>query len=89
MELLDNPRMLYEEAKTPARKVLNKAIFTKLHIDDLGDGPIVANDELREPFATVIYARRAEAGLEWDEVRRAALEVIRTAEDGRGTAGDQ
>jgi site-specific DNA recombinase len=85
MNLLDNPRALYEEAKTPARKVLNKAIFTKLHIDDLGDGPIVANDELKGPFATVIYARRAEAGLKRDEVRRAVLEAVRVAEEGRGT----
>ena len=85
MELLDDPSALYEEAKTPARKVLNNAIFTKLHIDDLGDGPIIANDELREPFATVIYARRAEAGLEGDDVRRAALEAVRAAEDDRDT----
>jgi site-specific DNA recombinase len=81
MELLDDPKKLYEEAKTPARKVLNKAIFTKLLIDDLGDGPIVTGDELKEPFATVIYARRAEAGLERDEVQLAALEAIRVAED--------
>ncbi|MGB8227764.1 MAG: zinc ribbon domain-containing protein, partial [Pseudonocardiaceae bacterium] len=81
MDLLDDPRALYEEAKTPARKVLNKAIFTKLRIDDLGNGPTVTGDELKEPFATVIYARRAEAGLERDEVRRAALEAVRAAED--------
>lgn len=82
MELLEDPRALCEEAETPARIVFNKAIFTKLHINDLGEGPTVTNDELREPFATVIYARRAEAGLERDEVRRAALEAIRAAEDG-------
>jgi site-specific DNA recombinase len=41
MELLDDPQKLYAEAKTPARKVLNKAIFTKLFIDDLGNGPTV------------------------------------------------
>ena len=57
MELLDDPKALDEEAKTPARKVLNKAIFTKLYIDDLGDEPTVAGDELKEPFATVVYAR--------------------------------
>lgn len=95
MELLDDPKKLYEEARTPARKVLNKAIFTKLLIDDLGDGPIVTGDELNEPFATVIYARRAEAGLERDEVRRAALEAVRAAEaedsdtaEGRNTNRD-
>ncbi len=87
MNLLDNPRALYEEAKTPARRVLNKAIFTKLYVDDLGDGPTVTNDELSEPFATVIYARRAEAGLERDSVRRAALEAMQ-AVDGPDTATD-
>lgn len=30
----------------------------------------MTGDELKELFATVIYARRAEAGLEQDEVRR-------------------
>jgi hypothetical protein len=95
MELLDDPRALYEEAKTPARKVLNKGIFTKLLINDLGDGPTVTNDELKEPFATVIYARRAEVGLERDEVRRVALEAVRAAEQedsdtaaGRNTSED-
>ncbi len=80
MELLNNPRKLYEEAKTPARKVLNKAIFTKLFIDDLGDHVAVTNDELKEPFATVIYARRAEAGMSATEARQAAQEAIREAE---------
>ena len=80
MNLLDNPRALYEEAKTPARRVLNKAIFTKLYIDDLGEGPTVTNDELTEPFATIIYTRRAEAHLEQGSVRRAALDTVQTVE---------
>lgn len=59
-------------------------MLNKLFVDDLGDGPTVAGDELREPFATVVYARRAEAGLERDSLRRAALEAVRTAESGSG-----
>ena len=87
MNLLDNPRTLYEEAKTPARRVLNKAIFTKLYIDDLGDGPTVTNDELSEPFATVVYARRVEVGLEKGSVRRAALDAVQAVE-GPGAGGE-
>lgn len=80
MELLNDPRRLYEEAKTPARKVLNKAIFTKLYLDDLGDHVAVTGDELNEPFATVIYARRAEAGMTATEARTAAEEAFSAAE---------
>lgn len=88
MELLDDPKALYEGAKTPARKVLNKAIFTKLYIDDLGSGPTITHDELTEPFATVVYARRAEAGQELSSIRQAALETVQTAEGGKDASTD-
>ncbi len=82
ISLLDNPRSMYQEAKTPARKVLNKAIFTKLYLDDLGDGPAVVGDELNEPFATVIYARRGDSGLAPPSTRQAGVQAIREAEAG-------
>ncbi len=85
MELLNDPRKLYEEAKTPARKVLNKAIFTKLYVDDLGDHIAVTGDELNEPFATVIYARRAEAGMTASSAQQATQEAIQAAKPRRQT----
>src|SRR5262249_56474456 len=75
MELLDDPQKLYEKPRPRPGKSSTKAIFTKLFIDDLGNGPTVTGDELNEPFATAIYARRAGAELERDDVRRAALEA--------------
>jgi len=81
IDLLDNPRQLYSDASVPVKRVLNKAIFTKLYVDDLGDGPVITSDELSEPFATVVYARRADAGLmTLDDERRAASEAVEAAD---------
>jgi hypothetical protein len=77
IDLLDNPPRLYADASVPVKRVLNKAIFTKLYVDDLGDEPVIMNDELSEPFAAVVYARRATAGLmTLPEVRQAASEAL-------------
>src|SRR5262249_7433381 len=80
VDLLDNPQAIYDEAKTPARRVLNKAIFTKLYLDDLDGMPQVVDDDLTAPFSTVVYARRADGGLAGSsELRR----TIQTALDER------
>jgi len=60
--------------------VLNKAIFGKLYVDDLGDRVAVTDDELNEPVATVGYARRAEAGRTAAEARGAVEEAFQVAE---------
>ena len=77
VDLLDNPQAIYDEAKTPARRVLNKAIFTKLYLDDLDGVPQVAGDELTPPFSTVVCARRAESTAVTDsELRRTIQEAL-------------
>ncbi len=58
LRLLADPLALYRTAKTQSRKVLNKAIFSKLYVDADEQGPYVASDELNEPFEAVLYARR-------------------------------
>jgi hypothetical protein len=49
------------------KRVLNTAIFTKLDLDDLddldGQGVRVVDDELTDPFATVVYAWRTEVSM--------------------------
>jgi hypothetical protein len=58
LRLLGNPLELYRTAKQRTRKVLNKAIFGKLYIQTDEQGPFVADDELNEPFETVLMGRR-------------------------------
>src|SRR5581483_10805972 len=80
LSLLDNPQALYAEARVAAKKVINKAIFAKLYVNDLGGVAQVTDDELNEPYATVVYARRAEAGvMAPSELRQAVDEALRTA----------
>ncbi|MGH3685954.1 MAG: hypothetical protein ACRDSM_13015, partial [Pseudonocardiaceae bacterium] len=54
LALLDNPQHLYQTCTTPQRKMLNNLIFTKLKINTTG----VTDDELAEPFNTLIPAAR-------------------------------
>jgi site-specific DNA recombinase len=58
LRLLGNPLAMYQAAKQRTRKVINKAIFTKLYVDADPEGAYIAADELNEPFETVLYARR-------------------------------
>ncbi|KJE22894.1 hypothetical protein FF36_02873 [Frankia torreyi] len=44
-----------------ARKMLNKAVFTRLYLGKVHAGPVVTADDLNEPFATTVGGR---AGLE-------------------------
>jgi hypothetical protein len=80
LNLLNNPQALYTEAPVSGKKIINKAIFTKLYIDDLDGVAQVTNDELNEPYATVLYARRAEGSLMAPtELRQAVDEALRAA----------
>lgn len=78
LNLLSDPQALYQSSSLRARKVINKAIFGKLHVQADEQGPYVFSDELNEPFETVIYARRASSFSE-------ALEQA----EARLTAGDE
>lgn len=59
MNLFVNSHALYLKAPLVARRTLNKAIFAKLHADGRGSEPVVASDDLSEPFATIVDVQRA------------------------------
>ena len=59
LELLDRPRDLYDTAPDEARKMLNKAIFTRLYLDNTDRQPTATTATLSEPFASLIHATRA------------------------------
>lgn len=58
LRLLSNPLALYRESSPNGRKVLNRAVFTRLYLDAVDDAPVVAGHELAEPFAPLIEAER-------------------------------
>jgi site-specific DNA recombinase len=59
LHLLDRPRDLYDTATEHARKLLNKAIFTRLYLDtNPTRHPTVTTDDLQEPFGSLIHAIR-------------------------------
>jgi site-specific DNA recombinase len=59
LDLLSQPQELYRLAGPGGRKLLNKAIFSRLMLDEDQDGRHVSGDELNEPFQTVVtYHRR-------------------------------
>ena len=58
LDLLDDPHKLYQRATDRARKVLNQALFRRLHLDADGNSPTVAADHLTEPFTTILHATR-------------------------------
>ncbi len=60
LELLDQPRDLYDAATDETRKMLNKAIFTRLYLDSTDRRPTATT--LAEPFASLIHATRTTAG---------------------------
>ncbi|MBV9011129.1 MAG: recombinase family protein [Pseudonocardiales bacterium] len=59
LELLDRPRDLYHTATDEARKMLNKAIFTRLYLDSTDRQPTATAATLSEPFASLVHATRA------------------------------
>lgn len=58
IELLGQPQELYRQADDTGRKLLNKAIFDRLHIDHDGDAGYITGDTLNEPFSTVVTYNR-------------------------------
>src|SRR6185437_13842648 len=58
LELLERPRDLYDAADDQARKMLNKAIFTRLYLDITDRQPTTTTATLTEPFASLIHATR-------------------------------
>lgn len=58
LRLLDDPQALYRRSGVRARKVLNTAVFTRLHLDVEAE-PVVMSDTFNEPFAASVEARRA------------------------------
>jgi hypothetical protein len=66
LELLEHPRDLYDTATDEARKMLNKAIFTRLYLDsdNTDRRPTTTAAALAEPFASLVHATRAAGGTE-------------------------
>jgi site-specific DNA recombinase len=62
LELLDRPRDLYHAAPDDARKILNKAIFTRLYLDSADRLPSATAARLSEPFASLVHATRTTNG---------------------------
>jgi site-specific DNA recombinase len=62
LELLDRPHDLYDTATDNARKILNKAIFTRLYLDSTDRQPTTTAATLSEPFASLIHATRTTNG---------------------------
>jgi len=58
LDLLNRPRDLYNTATDHTRKLLNKAIFTRLYLDtdNPEHHPAVTTDDLNEPFASLVHA---------------------------------
>ena len=62
LELLDRPHDLYDNATDNARKLLNKAIFTRLYLDSTDRRPIATAETLSEPNGSLVNAVRAMDG---------------------------
>jgi hypothetical protein len=59
LDYLDRPYEIYERSGSANRLKLNRAIFQRLWIDASDErGVQVADDELTDPFATIVYLRR-------------------------------
>jgi hypothetical protein len=58
LRLLENPAEMYARGNETVRMILNKAFFTRLHVD----GCKVTGHEMREPFGTLTGAYRRRQG---------------------------
>ena len=89
LRLLEDPQSLYRRSGNRARKVLNKAVFTRLYLDKVHAGPVVTADDLNEPFATAVTAHRAwSLGETVDEVlAERATRVAPARESGASLTG--
>ncbi len=72
LELLNRPRDLYDAATDEARKMLNKAIFTRLYLDSTDRQPTATAATLSEPFASLIHATRTTDGTQTPQTLTAA-----------------
>ena len=72
LDLLDNPKRLYETADDLTRSVLNKVFFTRLKID----GKKVVSHEAKEPFSALEGAYRLQSRRSY---RRAGAGSAQTA----------
>lgn len=90
LRLLEDPQALYRRSGLRARKVLNKAVFTRLYLDQVHAGAVVTADDLNEPFATPVTAHRAwSLGEAVDEVlAERAVRVAPARESGASLTGD-
>ena len=57
LDLLDQPQQLYRLATDRTRKVLNQALFRRLYLNCDDNGPYAADNDLTEPFTTILHAR--------------------------------
>jgi site-specific DNA recombinase len=62
LELLERPHDLYDAADDEARRILNKAIFTRLYLDSTDRQPTTTAATLAEPFASLVHATRTSSG---------------------------
>jgi hypothetical protein len=90
LRLLEDPQALYLRSGVRGRQVLNKAIFTRLYLDKGHAQPVVAAEDLNEPFATAVAARRAwSLGEAIDDVlAERAARVAPARESGASLVGD-
>ncbi len=90
LRLLEDPQALYRRSGLRARKVLNKAVFTRLYLDQVPAGATVTTEDLNEPFATAVTAHRAwSLGEAVDDVlAERATRVAPARESGASLSGD-
>ena len=75
LKLLTNPRDLYDIATDDGRRILNKAIFTRLYLDATGRQPRTTSAALAEPVATLVHASRAAAATDTDDISQGPWEA--------------
>jgi hypothetical protein len=76
LKLLDRPRDLYDTATDDARKMLNKAIFTRLYLNSTDRRPTATTATLSEPFASLIHATRTTTGIKTDAPEQATTKHL-------------
>jgi site-specific DNA recombinase len=75
VELLARPHDLYNTATDEARKMLNKAIFTRLYLDSTDRQPTATTATLSEPFASLVHATRTTNGTKTPQTATATEEA--------------
>jgi site-specific DNA recombinase len=58
LQLLEDPRALYQRCDAQQRRRLNQALFEALYIHERVDGELRVTAELKEPFSTLDTAQR-------------------------------